>query len=138
MAATTHRTIRVSDEVWQPAADRAARQGRSMTEVIVAGLLHYVEQPGDPPAYKDMTLAELRAAWRAGDREGDLEEALRTKVPALYTAALCWQAALNLEINLSRPQPYDAMDELSVPTPIADRLREIYDAHLRAVIDEES
>lgn len=38
MAATTHRTIRVADDVWEPVAKQAADEGRTMTEVIVAAL----------------------------------------------------------------------------------------------------
>lgn len=41
MAPTTHRTIRVSEDVWGPAAQRAAAEGKTMTEVIVAALKRY-------------------------------------------------------------------------------------------------
>lgn len=41
MTPTTHRTIRVPDEIWQPAADRAAAEGKTMTDVIRAALERY-------------------------------------------------------------------------------------------------
>lgn len=41
MPPTTHRTVRVAEEVWRPAAERAAAEGRTMTDVIVAHLVEY-------------------------------------------------------------------------------------------------
>lgn len=81
--------------------------------------------------YKAMTLAELCAAWRDGDREGDLEEALRNTEPALCAAYTCWHAAEATEYALNTPEPFDAM--VRVQTPVADRVREIYEAHLQAL-----
>lgn len=39
---TPHRTIRVPDEEWTPAKDKAAAEGETMTDVIRAGLRKYV------------------------------------------------------------------------------------------------
>lgn len=40
---TPHRTIRVPDDEWLPAKDKAAQRGETMTEVIRAALQSYVK-----------------------------------------------------------------------------------------------
>lgn len=44
MAKTPHRTIRVSDELWQAAQKQAAHDQRDLTSVIVEHLHHYAYQ----------------------------------------------------------------------------------------------
>jgi predicted HicB family RNase H-like nuclease len=42
---TPVRSVRVPDLVWRAAAERAAAEGRSVADVIVAALRRYVGQP---------------------------------------------------------------------------------------------
>jgi hypothetical protein len=86
--------------------------------------------------YEAMAPVELRRAWAAGDREGDLEEALAATDPALWAAYVCWRAASVVERELNTPEAPDLMDELladEVPMPVSDRVRGIYEAHLEAL-----
>lgn len=43
-AGTTVRTIRIGDDLWRQAADVAATEGRTVSEVIRALLVSYVKQ----------------------------------------------------------------------------------------------
>lgn len=50
MARETHtplRNVRVSDEVWQPARERAAENGETVSDVVRRALVEYVTTP--PP-----------------------------------------------------------------------------------------
>lgn len=40
---TPHRTIRVAPEIWEPARDKAEREGRNLSEVIREFLTEYVK-----------------------------------------------------------------------------------------------
>jgi hypothetical protein len=42
---TPSRNVRVPDEIWKAAQEKAAAQGRTMTEVIVSYLRRYVAAP---------------------------------------------------------------------------------------------
>jgi len=42
MAKTPHRTIRVSDELWQAAMARASERGETLTDALVRFLKRYV------------------------------------------------------------------------------------------------
>jgi len=44
---TPTRTIRVSDELWSSVKDKAAEDGRTVTDVIISALKVYVETPVD-------------------------------------------------------------------------------------------
>jgi hypothetical protein len=44
---TKIRNVRISDDVWIPAMNKANRLGDSVTNVIRRGLQHYIE--GEPP-----------------------------------------------------------------------------------------
>jgi hypothetical protein len=46
MARTPHRTVRVEDELWDPAMAKAAAEGTTVSEVIRAALKRYLRQPG--------------------------------------------------------------------------------------------
>ena len=39
---TPTRTVRVSDEIWLAAKDRAADEGRTLTDVVIAALKEYI------------------------------------------------------------------------------------------------
>lgn len=39
---TPHRTVRVPDDLWQAAQERAAQEGQTMTEVVIGCLRRYV------------------------------------------------------------------------------------------------
>lgn len=45
---TPLRTIRVPQHIWQAAKDKAAREGRTLTGVIVAYLRRYIAAPDRP------------------------------------------------------------------------------------------
>ena len=42
---TPHRTIRINNELWDAAKEKAARQGISVTDVLREALEKYVEEP---------------------------------------------------------------------------------------------
>jgi LDH2 family malate/lactate/ureidoglycolate dehydrogenase len=42
MPATPNRTIRVPDEIWQPAMTKAHDEGLTLTEVIVKALVNFL------------------------------------------------------------------------------------------------
>lgn len=44
---TPHRTVRVSDELWEAAKAAAAEEGLTVTDVVVAGLRTFVEDHAD-------------------------------------------------------------------------------------------
>lgn len=46
---TPIRGIRVPDGVWQAAKDKAATEGKTITDVILAALQRYVNTPTKPP-----------------------------------------------------------------------------------------
>lgn len=46
MTPTTHRTVRVPDSIWDPARQRAAQEGVTMTDVIRQALVAYVFEHG--------------------------------------------------------------------------------------------
>ena len=45
MANTPLRSVRVADEIWQPALLKAEAEGIPLTPVIVTALIEYVNQP---------------------------------------------------------------------------------------------
>jgi len=45
MANTPLRAIRVPDEVWQAAREKAEREGTTVTAVVLAALQRYVKRP---------------------------------------------------------------------------------------------
>ncbi|MFE9936350.1 hypothetical protein [Streptomyces hirsutus] len=52
---TPNRNVRVPDALWEAAKERAASEGRTVTDVIVSALHRYVSAPraerdGQPPA----------------------------------------------------------------------------------------
>lgn len=44
---TPHRTVRIADDVWQPAMERAAENDETVSEVVRRALVEYVTPP--PP-----------------------------------------------------------------------------------------
>jgi len=44
MAITPNRVVRIPDELWHPAKERAAERGENITEVIRRALARYVEE----------------------------------------------------------------------------------------------
>lgn len=44
MPETTPRAIRIPDEVWQAALDKARREGTTVTAVVLAALQRYVRR----------------------------------------------------------------------------------------------
>jgi hypothetical protein len=42
MPATPNRTVRIPDELWEPAMQKAHDEGRTLTEVIVKALRDYL------------------------------------------------------------------------------------------------
>ena len=51
--ATPNRAVRVSDEVWLAAMEKARAEGRTLTEVIVTYLRRYASTPARPPRDRD-------------------------------------------------------------------------------------
>jgi hypothetical protein len=47
---TPVRNLRVVDEVWKPALEKARAEGRTLTDVITAYLRQYISTPPQPPA----------------------------------------------------------------------------------------
>lgn len=45
MANTPLRSVRVPDDVWIPAQEKAAQLGETLTDVIVARLAEYIVEP---------------------------------------------------------------------------------------------
>lgn len=46
---TRLRNVRVPDGLWQAAKDKAAAEGRTLTDVILSALQRYVSTPPKPP-----------------------------------------------------------------------------------------
>jgi hypothetical protein len=46
---TKVRNLRVVDEIWLPALEKARAEGRTLTEVIVTYLRRYISTPPRPP-----------------------------------------------------------------------------------------
>lgn len=42
---TPTRTVRVSDEIWGAAKEKAALESRTLTDVIIAALKEYIDSP---------------------------------------------------------------------------------------------
>lgn len=45
---TPHRTVRVDDELWHAAQERAKERGESLSDVVRDALRAYAERPADP------------------------------------------------------------------------------------------